>query len=303
MSSATPDGEALWPTRYLTGDRLVVVRGPRPAGWDPGPVPTWAQLRDAVVRLDWLDWIGREWLRLAPLQQLVVGVLLFALTAGLGLLVPLAGVAVHRHRRGAAAPPPAAPPPVAPPPSPEAALAAWDTTEARVAAAAGRAWAETVREPAWHSPFLAASRAAFDGQAEVDEVVDLALRIRSARLTLGLRPAGPAAEYWDRQSAALENAARQLGRRADALIRYRDQAALLSAELRQLADLERLERSAVEIDGLTVETAAPGHGDGGVGGVAGEIAGVRRAVTELVDLMTRTRAPLAEPPDGVGSPT
>jgi hypothetical protein len=298
MSSATPDAEALWPTRYLTGDRLVVVRSPRPAGWDPGPVPTWAQLRDAVVRLDWLDRIGREWLRLPPTQQLVLGALLFFLTAGLGLLVPLAGVAVHRYRRDAGP----TPPPAAPPPSPEASLAAWDTTEARVAAAAGRAWAETVREPAWHSPFLAASRAAFDGQAEVDQIVGLALRIRSARLTLGLRPAGPAAEYWDRQAEALENAARQLGRRADALIRYRDQAALLSAELRQLADLERLERSAAEIDGLTVETAAPGQGDGGIGGVAEEIAGVRLAVTELVDLMTRTRAPLAEPPGGVGPP-
>ncbi|MGY1663111.1 hypothetical protein ACI78Q_17960 [Geodermatophilus sp. SYSU D00705] len=293
MSSATPDGEALWPTRYLTGDRLVVVRSPRPVS----PVPTWAQLRDAVVRLDWLDWLGREWLRLPSNQQLVLGVLLFLLTAGLGLLVPLAGVAVHRYRREAGATPPAAPPP-----SPEASLAAWDTTEARVAAAASRAWAETVREPAWHSPFLASSRAAFDGQAEADQIVDLALRIRSARLTLGLRPAGPAAEYWDRQSGALENAARQLGRRADALIRYRDQAALLSAELRQLADLERLERSAAVIDGLTVETAAPGHGDGGIGGVAEEIAGVRLAMTELVDLMTRTRAPLAEPPEGVGTP-
>jgi hypothetical protein len=288
--------EALWPTRYLTGGQLVVLRSPRPPRWDPAPTATWAQLRDAAVRLDWLDWIGRAWLRLAPNQQLVLGVVLFLLTAGVGLLVPLAGVAVHRYRRDAGTAAPAGP--AAPPPPPEASLAAWDTTEARVAAAAGRAWAETLREPAWHSPFLAHSRAAFDGQAEVDRIVDLALRIRSTRLTLGLRPAGPAAEYWDRQAAALETAARQLGRRADALIRYRDQAALLSTELRQLADLERLERSAAEIDGLTLETAVPGHADG-IGDVAEEIAGVRLAVTELVELMTRTRAPLAEPPGGV----
>ena len=164
--------------------------------------------------------------------------------------------------------------------------------------AAGRAWAETVREPSWHSPLLAASR--FDGQAEVDRIVDLALRIRRARVSLGLRPAGSAAEYWDRQSAALEAAAHRLGGRADALIRYRDQAVLLSAELHQLTDLERLERSAAEIDGITVETA--GSGDGGLHGVADEVAAVRTAVRELVDLMTRTRAPLAEPPDGAPHP-
>ena len=69
------------------------------------------------------------------------------------------------------------------------------------------------------------------------------------------------------------------------------------------ADLERLERSAAEIDGITVETAyAPAPADGGPAAVAGEIAAVRTAVTELVDLMTRTRAPLAEPPDGTRYP-
>ena len=125
-----------------------------------------------------------------------------------------------------------------------------------MAAAAGRAWAETVREPSWHSPLLAASR--FDGQAEVDRIVDLALRIRRTRVSLGLRPAGSAAEYWDRQSAALEAAAHRLGGRADALIRYRDQAVLLSAELHQLTDLERLERSAAEIDGIRPRRPAPG---------------------------------------------
>ncbi|TFV59285.1 hypothetical protein E4P41_11975 [Geodermatophilus sp. DF01-2] len=287
----TADDGALWPTRYLTGGQLVVARSPRR---EPGPAPSWARLRDAVVRLDWLDAIGRWWLRLSGEQKLVLGLALFLSTAGIGLVVPLAGVAVHQQRREKAdssALPMSS--------SAQAALAAWDTTEARVAAAASRAWAETVREPAWHSPFLAHSRAAFDGQAEVDQVVDLALRIRQARVSLGLRPAGPAAEYWDRQAAALETAARQLGRRADALIRYRDQAAQLSAELRQLTDLERLERSAAEIDGLTVDTASPsGRGDGGIGGVAEDIAAVRMAMTELVDLMTRTRAPLAEPPDG-----
>ena len=110
--------------------------------------------------------------------------------------------------------------------------------------------------------------------------------MRSARLIIASTAAAPS------------NAARQLGHRADALIRHRDQAAALSVELQHLADLERMERSAVEVDGLTVETAYPsGRGDGGLGDVAAEIAAVRRAMTDLVDLMTRTRAPLAEPPD------
>ena len=245
------DGAALWPDRYLTEGRLVVVRSPQRE-----PAPQWSlvRLREAIARL---DRAARSRLRLP--QR------------------------------------PADPEP--PPPLPEAVLAAWDTSEARVAAAASPAWAETVRQPAWHSPFLAANRAAFDGQAEVDHIVDLAMRIRGARASLGLRPAGPVGGYWDSQSAALEAAALRLGDRADALIRYRDQAALLSAELRQLADLERLERSAAEVDGITAETSAlPGRGDGDLRAVADEIAAVRSAVTELVDLMTRTRAPLAEPP-------
>jgi hypothetical protein len=247
MGTADDEGVALWPDRYLTEGRLVVVRSPRRE-----PTSRWARLRATAVRLD----------------------------------------RAARARLGRPSPTPEPPSP-----APEAAFAAWDTTEARVAAAASRAWAETLREPAWHSPFLAVNRAAFDGQTEVDRIVDLAMRIRDARASLGLRPAGPAADYWDRQSAALEAAALRLGDRADALIRHRDQAALLSAELRQLADLERLERSAAEIDGITVETAyAPAPTDGGPA-VAEEMAAVRTAVTELVDLMTRTRAPLAEPPD------
>ena len=245
METAEDEDAALWPDRYLTDGRLVVVRSPRRE-----PTSRWARLRAAAVRL------GR----------------------------------VARARLGRPSPTPEPPSP-----APEAAFAAWDTTEARVAAAAGRAWAETVREPSWSSPLLAASRV--DGRAEVDRIVDLALRIRSARVSLGVRPAGTAAEYWDRQSAALEGAARRLGHRADALIRYRDQAALLSAELRRLADLERLERSAAEVDGITAATSAlSGRGDGDLRAVVDEIAAVRAAVTELVELMTRTRAPLAAPP-------
>jgi hypothetical protein len=44
----------------------------------------------------------------------------------------------------------------------------------------------------------------------------------------------------------------RLGERADALIRHRDQAAELSVELTQLAELERLERSALVVDDLAL---------------------------------------------------
>jgi hypothetical protein len=188
-------------------------------------------------------------------------------------------------------------PALPPPPPPEVSLAASDTTEARVAAAASRAWLETVGEPAWQSPHLAHSRAAFDGQAEVDQIIDLAVRIYQTRIRLGVRPGGPAGEYWDRQNDALERASLQLGERADALIRFRDQTEQLSAELRHLADLEHLERTALEIQDLTLETAPrPALADGGLSNVADQIAGVRAAMTELLDLMTRTLAPLQAPP-------
>jgi hypothetical protein len=280
----------LWPDRYLTGGRLVIGPGPRA---EVPPETAWDRLAEEVARLDWLAWCGREWRRLDSGQKALACLLAFVFTGGLALLVPLAGVAVVRYREEQVRTELRRP--VSPP---EVSLAAWDTIEARVAGAASRAWAETLREPAWHSPFLAGTRAAFDGDAEVRQVVGLADRIRQARSRLGARPTGPAAEFWDRQQTALDDAARRLGQRADALIRHRDQAAALSVELQNLADLERLERSAAEVDVLTVETAyGSGRGDGGLGSVADDIAAVRQAMTDLVDLMTRTRAPLAQPPE------
>ena len=285
----------LWPERYLTDGRLVIGPGPRPL---PPRDTVLDRATAAVARLDWLARCGRAWRRADRTERTLACVLAVVLTGGLALLVPLAGVAVVRYREEQVRTELRRP--VAPP---EVTLAAWDTIEARVAGAASRAWAETLREPSWHSPFLAATRAAFDGEAEVGQVVALADRIRQARAGLGARPAGPAAEFWDRQQAALDEAARRLGRRADALIRHRDQAAALSTELQHLADLERLERSAAEVDVLTVETAAgPGRRDGGLGDVAEDIAAVRHAMTDLVDLMTRTRAPLALPPETPGTP-
>jgi hypothetical protein len=296
-AGVSEEGRPLWPDRYLTDGQLVIGRGAGPRA--AGPTDTaWDQFVEQVARLDWLAWCGREWRALDGGQKTILCVLAFLFTGGFALLLPLGGVAVLRYREDQAR---TALPPPPPAPTPETTLAAWDTIEARVAGAASRAWAETLREPAWHSPFLAATRAAFDGDAEVRQVVDLADRIRQARARLGARPTGPAAEFWDRQQTALDDAARRLGQRADALIRHRDQAAALSVELQHLTDLERLERSAAEVDVLTVETAyGSGRGDGGLGDVAADIAAVRQAMTDLVDLMTRTRAPLAQPPETAG---
>ena len=292
---AAPSG-ALWPSRYLTDGRLLITRA--------APARAPKENRPTVLHR-----FGRQWRRMRRWQQWVAAFLIGSFAAAplnpvsedlqgavALIIMALIGVLVVASRESPESPAPT-------PTPPELSLAAADTTEARVAAAASRAWVETTREPSWQSPYLAQSRAAFDGGAEVDQIIGLALRIQTARRELGLRPTGPAAEYWDRQHQALENAAHQLGDRADALIRYRDQAALLSVELRHLADLDRMERTAAEIDGLTVETAyASGRGDGGIGTVADEIAGVRQAMTELLDLMTRTRAPLLEPPDATSSP-
>jgi hypothetical protein len=93
----------------------------------------------------------------------------------------------------------------------------------------------------------------------------------------------------------LERAAQHLGRRADALIRYRDQAARLSGELRNLADLERVAATTAQIDGLALEVAH-GHGptDSGITEMADEVAAIRATVTELLNDMIRTSELLAE---------
>ncbi|WP_147261987.1 hypothetical protein [Blastococcus sp. TF02A-26] len=218
-------------------------------------------------------------------EDAAAGVSLVVLAVFGGLLL----LALSRH--------PVKPRPVTfPPPSPEQVLAAVDSTEARVAAAASRAWIETLREPSWHSPYLTASRATFDGQSQLDQIVDIALRIHSARVSLGARPGGPAAHLWDRQQATLEGAAHQLGRRADALIRYRDQAARLSSELRSLEDLERLTATSTQIDGLALEVAH-GHDpvDGGLARMNDEVAAIRDSVNDLLTEMMRTSELLAHP--------
>lgn len=291
-SASVPPVRPLWTDRYLTDGQIVVHRRPVP-GRRQG------HRTSAVQRLvGW--WHRRElWQQVllvffgGPMASGPFRAVSEDLQGGIGASLWLLGaVAIVAGRSGRRPPPPARPARR----SPEEMLASADTTEARVAGAAGRAWQETVAEPAWSSPFLAHSRAGFDGWAEVDQIVDLALRIFRTRLRLGARPPGPAGEYWQRQHEALEQAAAQLGERADALIRYRDQAAQLSAELAHLADLERLESTALEIQDLTRQTAAATAPGPGMSTVGDEISGVRAAMTELVDLMTRTLTPLASPP-------
>jgi hypothetical protein len=183
-------------------------------------------------------------------------------------------------------------------------LAAARSIEAQVAGAASQAWEETRAEPAWLSPHLAAIRGFFDGDREVDAIVDVALRIYDARSALGAQPDGPVAPIWQQQIDALDQAALRLGERADALIRQRDQAAALSGELAQLDALERLERSSVLVDDLTIETSTTTPGTHGQLPVSDQIAATRAAVTDLIELMTRTLAPLTNTigPDAPGTP-
>ncbi|GGL85463.1 hypothetical protein [Modestobacter marinus] len=286
------DTQPLWSHRYLTDGSLKIA----PVSQVAGPVRTpWQRFVDWVVRQDWLAACGYWWRGLTAGQKWLSGTVIAVVTAYLGLpFLWLAAWVARRRERIAES---ASLPKNVPPP-PEITLAAWDTIEARVAGAASRAWAETLAEPSWQSAYLSRTRESFDGWSEVRQIVDLAIRIQQARGNLGARPTGPAAEFWDRQQIALDDAARRLGSRADALIRHRDQAAALTIELQHLVDLERMERSAAEVDVLTIETTyGSGRGDGGLTSVAEDIAAVRQAMTDLVELMTRTRAPLTEPPD------
>ena len=274
----------LWSGRECIDGRIVITR---------------ARPDDDGAGTDWVSAAGRAWRRLPRWLQWVVSVGLFvaiqsvAAPGGVAfavLMVLFLGwtdpekcaerrlAARQRLRVG----------------SPEAVLAESGSIEARVAGAAYRAWSETVREPSWSSSALVGTRASFDGQHEVDTILDLALRIHVARVELGPTPGGAVVEYWRQQMDALDRAALRLGDRTDALIRHRDQAAELSAELAHLAELERLERSALVIDDLTLVTSSMpvGHGQAPV---SDQITAARQTVGELIDLMTRTRAPLAEP--------
>ena len=293
MSGHQEAGDApLWPHRFLTDGQLVITRG-----GDARPRTSMAEVllgvgllwRGLTSRQKWGTWIAVLVVAsligapFRPISEDVSGFVSVCVLGAFGALLLLAG-----HEAGK---------PIVPtPPAPEQVLARTDTTEARVAGAAGRAWTETVREPSWHSPYLASSRATVDGQAEVDQIIAMALRIHEARTSLGPRPGGSAARLWDRQHLALDRAAHQLGRRADALIRYRDHAGRLSEELRNLVDLERVAATTAQIDGLAVEVAH-GHApaDSGLADMADEVAAIRATVTELLDEMIRTSELVNEP--------
>lgn len=282
----------LWPHRYLTDGILRIAPV---AQIDQTTRTVWQHFVDWILQLNWLAECGYWWRGLKAGKKWLWGTVIVMFTAYLGAPFLWLAVWVAKRRDRIAE---AAVLPQDSPPTPEIALAAWDTIEARVAGAASRAWIETLAEPSWQSAYLSRTRESFDGWAEVRQIVDLAIRIQQARSNLGARPTGPAAEFWHRQQTALDHAARRLGDRADALIEHRDQAAALTIELQHLMDLERMERSAAEVDVLTIETTyGSGRGDGGLGSVAQDIAAVRHAMTDLVELMTRTRAPLIEPPD------
>jgi hypothetical protein len=274
----TSHGNGLWSSRYLRAGRTRIERRISAA-----PPP-----RDAR---SYLESAGRGWRRLPRGGQWLLALVAFfwlqgvAAPAGFLFAVVLLGFLAVTSEPATQRRVPIA--------RPEAELAEADRIEARVAGAACRAWEETLQEPSWSAPALAGTRASFDGDREVDAIIDLALRIHAARGALGPMPVGAAISIWQQQWTALDAAALRLGARADALIRHRDQAAALSRELAQLAELERLERSALLVDDLTIATSVAD--DVGLIPVADQIAAARSAVRELVELMTRTRAPLAEP--------
>lgn len=282
QGTGKPWQPALWTTRYLTGGQIQITRGPTGAGRQGA-----ALVLIAVGKA--LRAMPRAWqwgmaLVSAALVQSALGEpagLVFLVLLGLMLVPSLMFDAEQWYDRTD---------------SPEAELAAADSLEARVAGAACRAWEETLMEPSWSSPHLATTRESFDGQREVNTIIDVGLRIHAARKGIGAQPPpGPARDYWQQQSESLDRSAMRLGERADALIRHRDQAAALSAELVQLAELERLERSALMVDDVTLETSARAV-EPGVLPVSDQVAAARQAVNELVEIMVRTRAPLADQP-------
>lgn len=289
----------LWRSRYGSQSPTYLTRRTPPP---PQPRPP------TVSPTGWTASSGRAWRRLPTAVQWIATLAIFV---GMQTVTPPAGVVfvVVLVIFLAITSPDVKPRPAAtgkaPQPShKEGTLASTTSIEAQVAGAASRAWDETRAEPAWSSPLLTATRESFDGDREVDAIIDLALRINDARLALGARPAGPAAPIWQQQVDALDQAALRLGERADALIRHRDQAAALSAELAQLDVLERLERSSVLVDDLTMETSAVASGSHGQLPVSDQIAATRAAVTDLIELMTRTLAPLTTPsePPSAGTP-
>jgi len=295
MNTAEGHHAMLWRERYGTSAPAFLLRRTLPPLPPPEPRPP------AVSPTGWTASAGRAWRRLPTAIQWVV---MLGLFFGMQTLTPPAGVVfvVVWVVFVAITSPDTRPAPEAPDERPrysykETVLASTTSLEAQVAGAASQAWEETKAEPAWSSPLLTVIRESFDGDREVDAIVDVAARINHARSTLGAKPAGPPARIWQQQAEALDRAALSLGDRADAIIRHRDQAAALSAEMAQLDALERLQRSSVLVEDLTIETSIAAAVNHGQLSVSDQIAATRAAVTDLIELMTRTLAPLDTPVD------
>jgi len=182
------------------------------------------------------------------------------------------------------------PPPPAPDPEGEllVRLAASGQPEAQVAAAASRAWNEILAEPAWATQWTAGHRVAFDGAAEVTQIVDAALEIMAGREAVGPQADGTAESSWHSQHAELDAAATRLGARADSMIRLRDRVDALSRAAHHLAEVQRMERSALAVDDVVVETSF-GYADHEqrMVGLADEIAGVRMGIEDLLVELNR----------------
>jgi len=182
-----------------------------------------------------------------------------------------------------------------PPPAPDhegellERLAASGQPEAQVAAAASRAWNEILAEPAWATPWTAVHRAGFDGAAEVAQIVGAALQIMAGREAVGPRADGTAESSWQSQHAELDAAAARLGARADWLIRLRDRVDALSRAVHHLAEVQRMERSALAVDDVVVETSF-GYVDHEqrMAALADEIGGLRLGIEDLLVQLNRS---------------
>src|SRR4051794_40378072 len=163
----------LWHSRYGSTRPTYLTRRPPPA---PKPKPP------LISPTGWTASAGRAWRRMSNKAQWTVTLLTFA---GLQTYTPPAGVVflVVLVIFLAITSPDQPQPPAEPPQHPAEllALAASGTLEAQVAGAAARAWDETRSEPAWASAHLTPIRASFDGDREVDAIIDVALRIHDAR--------------------------------------------------------------------------------------------------------------------------
>lgn len=278
---------ALWPNRCRTLGRLVINRSSAP--------PEQPQPRKPY----WLDRLFQSWRRKDRWTQwtvVVVGLPALALYAvpfqfisraaySAAVLIPIGlfglGLWLTRVRP---------PPPPAPDPEGELLerLAASGQPEGQVAAAASRAWNEILAEPAWATQWTAGHRVAFDGAAEVTQIVDAAPEIMAGREAAGPQADGTAESSWHFQHAELDAAAARLGARADSLIRLRDRVDALSRAVHHLAEVQRMERSALAVDDVVVKTSF-GYADHEqrMVGLADEIAGVRMGIEDLLVELNR----------------